>query len=446
MNPRVLLPLRVALCVLGCSSALSFGADAPPSTAPADIKETQPKPASAGPNVRASTGHVSNYDEAKVAPYTLPDPLRLQNGETVRDAKTWFEQRRPEILRAYETEIYGRVPASAPKARAEVVNAGDPVENGAGRRKHVVIHFGAEAEGPKADVVIYLPAAAKAPVPVLLHLVFFRGLHSEAPEAPAPALPAKAGKGGPFVETGPVADILARGYAYATFRYTDVQPDTKTTHDGGVQTLAYAPGQTEPAPAEWGTISAWAWAASRVVDYLESDRDFDAKRIALIGHSRLGKTVLWAGAQDPRFALVFSSCSGEMGAALARRDYGETVDDMAQRFPWQFAGNFQKYAGHWNDMPVDAHFLIALHAPRPVFVTGGTEDRWADPHGEFLAEVAAGPVYRLLGKKDLGTTELPALDTPLIAGDLGWLYHTGGHSILPGDWKAFLDFADRHLK
>jgi len=183
-----------------------------------------------------------------------------------------------------------------------------------------------------------------------------------------------------------------------------------------------------------------------VLDYLESDRAVDAKRVALIGHSRLGKTALWAGARDARFALVFSSCSGEMGASLARRDFGETVDDVIANFPWWFAGNFQKYSDHWNDMPVDSHLLIALNAPRPVFITGGTQDQWADPHGQFLAEVAAGPVYRLLGKKDLGTSELPPLDTPLVSGDLGFLYHTGAHTITAEDWKAFLDFADRHLK
>ena len=210
--------------------------------------------------------------------------------------------------------------------------------------------------------------------------------------------------------------------------------------------MALAHGQKAPAADEWGTISAWAWGASRVLDYFTTDRAVDAKRVALIGHSRLGKTVLWAGARDPRFALVFSSCAGEMGSALARRDYGETVDDMAASFPWQFAGNFQKYAGHWNDMPVDAHLIIALNAPHPVFITGGTQDQWADPKGEFLAEVAAGPVYRLLGKKDLGVSDGPPLDTPLLTGDLGFHYHTGGHTITASDWKAFLDFADRYLK
>ncbi len=170
------------------------------------------------------------------------------------------------------------------------------------------------------------------------------------------------------------------------------------------------------------------------------------RQVAVFGHSRLGKTVLWASALDERIAAVFSSCAGEMGSALARRDWGETVDDMAQNFPWQFAGNFQKWPGRWNEMPVDAHMLIALSAPRPVFVTGGTTDQWADPVGEFLAQVAAGPVYRLLGRKDLGTTELPPLDTPLVQGDLGWHYHTGGHTATPADWQAFLAFLEKYFK
>ena len=156
--------------------------------------------------------------------------------------------------------------------------------------------------------------------------------------------------------------------------------------------------------------------------------------------------VLLAGARDPRFALIYSSCAGEMGSSLARRDYGETVDDMAANFPWQFAGNFQKYPGHWNDLPVDTHEIIALNAPHPVFIGGGTGDQWSDPRGEFLAEVAAGPVYRLVGKQGLDVTNGPPLDTPLLTGDLGFHYHTGGHTITASDWKAFLDFADKYLK
>lgn len=406
-------------------------------------------PTAAGPVHRAVTGHVTNYDEAKVGAYTLPDALQLANGARVTTAEAWNARRRLEILNLYQAEIFGRVPANAPAVHAEVVSAGDVVENGAGVRRHVVLHFGPGRAGPRADLVVYLPtsATARRPAPVLLQLVFLRGLPSETPDAPVSEQAARnVGATPTTVETAPVAEVFRRGFAYATFRYTDVQPDANGTFAHGVAALAYARGQTKPAPDEWGTIGIWAWAASRVLDWMGTVPELDANRVALIGHSRLGKTALWASAQDPRFALVFASCSGEMGAALSRRDFGETVDDMAVMFPYWFAGNFQKYVGHWDRMPVDAHLLIALSAPRPVFLTGGTEDQWADPKGEFLAAVAAGPVYRLLGEKDLGKTELPPVDRPLIDGKLGWLYHSGPHAILPADWNAFLDFADRNLK
>ena len=419
---------------------------------PVGAAETASAPAAALPKAdangnplrRASTGHVSNYDEAKVGTYTLPDPLVLQNGQPVRDADTWLKQRRPEIIRLYENEIYGRVPKSAPQVTFKVVETDLEAMGGMAVRKLIVARFGDRPDSPIVNLHLYLPAKATGPVPVLLHLVFgtpaIAGKSDAAPAAPAPGARAFPR------EAGPIAEILARGYGYATFRYAEIQPDNATTYQSGVEALAYASGQTKPTADEWGTISAWAWGTSRVLDYLATEPAVDATRVALIGHSRLGKTVLWAGASDPRFALVFSSCAGEMGSALARRDYGETVDDMAANFGYQFAGNFQKYAGHWNDMPVDAHMLIALNAPRPVFITGGTQDQWADPRGEFLAEVAAGPVYRLRGQTDLGTSELPAVDTPLIAGRLGFHYHTGGHTITASDWKAFLDFAGHQLQ
>jgi hypothetical protein len=390
--------------------------------------------ANGNPLRRAPTGHVSNYDEAKVGTYTLPDPLVLQNGQPVRDADTWFKQRRPEILKLYETEVYGRVPLQAPPIKFEVVGTDLTALSNSAIRKDIIGRIGGKPDGPKFNVVLYLPAKASGPVPVLLHLLFGN---------PPPGSPAATNSVRPG-EIGPLSDILARGYGYAMFRYTEIEGDNRTNNLTLVRKLALA-GFAQPASDEWGTITAWAWGASQVLDYLETDRAVDAKRVAFIGHSRLGKTALWAGARDPRFALVFASCSGELGASLARRDFGETVDDVIANFPWWFAANFLTYSARWNDLPVDSHLLIALNAPRPVFITGGTQDQWADLRGMFLAEVAAGPVYRLLGKRDLGTTEMP-LDTPLITGDLGFLYHTGGHSITATDWKTFLDFADRHLK
>ena len=425
---------RLLSFLLCCLCAATRAADAP----------VRPKQDANGNPIRyAATGHASNYDEAKVGLYTLPDPLVFRSGEKVRDAAAWTNRRRPEIVKLYEDEIFGRVPVTAPKSTVEVIEAGTSVLDGVATRKHLVVRFGDKADGPKVNVVVYLPAKAspQAPVPLLLHTVFFGGLPSTTP-AETPAGTTKA----PPRETGPVADFIARGYAYATFRYTEIEGDRADTSLGGVRRLALAAGQEKPASGEWGTIAAWSWGTSRVLDALAAERAIDARRVGFIGHSRLGKTALWAGANDARIAVVFASCSGELGASLARRDYGESLDDVAANFPWWFTDRFQKFSGHWNDMPVDSHLLIALSAPRPVFVTGGTQDQWADPRGEFLAQVAAGPVYRLLGRKDLGTEQLPALDVPLIAGDLGFLYHTGGHTIAPGDWAAFLEFAGRTLR
>ena len=378
------------------------------------------------------TGHVSNYDEAKVPPYTLPDPLVMADGRRVTDAATWKTRRRPEILRIYETEIFGRIPANTPKVTWEVVDRGEPAKGGTAVMRRVVGRIGTAADGPRMSLTIYTPPKAGKPVPLILLVNFGGGPQVEGRPNPQFAEPPVAG------------DILARGWGYAMVGYNDIQPDRLNTFNHGVIGQTLAAGQ-QPKPDEWGTIGAWSWGVSRIIDYFETDKLVDAKRIAVQGHSRIGKTALWASALDERIAAVYASCSGEMGAALARRDWGETVDDMAQNFPYWFAGNFQKYAGHWTDMPVDAHMLIALSAPRPVFITGGTADQWADPVGEFLAGVAAGPVYRLLGKKDLGATQIPALDSPLTKGDIGWHYHTGGHAATPADWSAFLEFVAKYF-
>jgi hypothetical protein len=379
------------------------------------------------------TGHVSNYDETKVKPYSLPDPLVLANGQRVRDARTWERQRRPEIMRLYETEIFGRVPATAPRVTWKVTAREAGARGGVVDIKRIAGTIGSAADAPTIPLTLYTPAKAKGRVPIILVVNFGGG----SGPAPAAALPS----GEPPV----AADILARGWGYATMAYQDIQPDRATSIDEGVIALARPPGQA-PAPGDWGAIGAWSWGVSRAIDYLETDAAVNPQRIAVEGHSRIGKTALWASANDPRIAAVFSSCAGEMGSALSRRDWGEAVDDMAQNFPWWFSASFQKWPGRWDEMPVDAHMLIALSAPRPVFLTGGTTDQWADPVGEYLAAVAAGPVYRLLGRKDLGiTAPRPPLDTPVTTGDIGWHYHTGPHAATPEDWKAFLIFLDKYF-
>jgi hypothetical protein len=249
-----------------------------------------------------------------------------------------------------------------------------------------------------------------------------------------PALPKNPVRG-QFTNNWEIAKTLARGYGIAILDYREIEPDLA---DGagfkfGVHKIFPPPAATDG----WGAIGAWAWGASRALDYLATDPDVDVRRVILFGPLRLGKTVLWAGAQDTRFAAVIASCSGEMGASLSRRDYGETVDDVAKHFPYWMAGNFQKYAGHWNDLPVDAHWLLALLAPRPLFLSTGSEDRWGDPHGEFLAARAATPVYELLGKTGLRETDFPPLDKAL-QHDLAFNCHTGKHDVLPTDWDNVL--------
>ncbi len=434
--------LSLVLAPIGCLGWPCFAAEAPPplpATPPPAAPASYPFTDAAGnTHTRASTGHVTNYDEAKVGTYRLPDPLVLADGQPVRDAGAWFNRRRPEILELYRSQVFGRVPPTAPQVSFKVLETDPNAVDGRAVRRHVVIRCGDPRTGPAIHLELYLPARALHPVPVLLHATF----HGD----PSAQTGLEAELARRFHEMGPVAEFIARGYGYAVYRYTDLQPDHAGTAGSGVMALARGGAAGPPAGDAWGALGAWAWGASRVLDYLATDPAVDAARVALIGHSRLGKTALWAGAQDPRFAVVFASCSGEMGAALARRDFGETIDDIAGRFGYWFAPNFQRYVGAWNDLPVDAHLLIALNAPRPVFITGGSRDLWADPRGEFLAAVAAGPVYRLLGRKDLGTVDPPPLDTTVGAGELAFREHDGDHAITAGDWQAFLEFAGPYLR
>ena len=387
------------------------------------------------------TNHISNYNESAVPAYTLPDPLVMFDGRPVKTAADW-KARRAEILKTYQDDIYGRVPANAPKVRWEVAST-DPGARAGAILRRVVGTIGAAADAPKINLNVYTPSGATGPVPVILLVNFGGGPARGAGPGAAPG----PGRGNAAPGEPPVAaEILARGWAYATVGYADIQPDRANTFTDGVIGTTLAPGQTRPAPGDWGTISAWSWGISRIIDYFETDRSINAKRVAVQGFSRLGKTVLWASAMDERIAAVFSGCAGEMGSSLARRDFGETVDDMAQNFHWQFNSRFQQWVGRWNDIPVDTHMLIALSAPRPVFITGGTTDQWSDPKGEFLAEVAATPVYRLLGGRGIDATDLPPVDTTLAAGDLAWHYHTGGHMLTVDEWKAFLVFMDRYFK
>ena len=380
--------------------------------------------------VRSPWGNWTNYDLAKTVTGPLPDPLALADGRPVTDAATWNQHRRPELAELFAREIYGRIPLDTPKVSFEVV-ATDPQANDGKVRFKKIVGWIDNATHPAAKPAIllklYLPSDATGPVPVMVSIGDFE-LPPGFPKQPGPSAKEL---------------VLAHGWGYATYDPYLVQADNGAGLTEGIIGLVNA-GRPRT-PDQWGALAAWSWGLSRVIDYLETDPAVDARRLGVEGHSRFGKTALVAAALEPRWAIAYASCSGEGGAKLHRHDFGESVDIVAWggEYHWM-AGNFLKYAGNWHNLPIDQHELIALVAPRPLLVTGGTEDLWPDPVGMFQACVAAGPVYRLLGKADLGTTEMPAPDVALISGDLAFRLHTGGHTDLP-DWPTFLQFADKYF-
>jgi hypothetical protein len=393
-----------------------------------------------------------NYDESRVGNYTLPNPLVLSDGKTVRKTRTWLQKRRPEIVRLFEENQYGRSPGRPAGMSFDVFDRGTPAFDGRATRRQVTVYFSPDKNGPKMDLLIYVPAAAKKPVPLLLNLSF--SANSTTVNDPGVKVgevwgrdkrKIPAGQGMSFGRMD-VVRLLDRGYGFATVYYGDIDPDFEGGIPFGVRTLYLKAGQKEPAPDEWGSIAAWAWGLSRAMDYLDTDASVDAKRVAIMGVSRLGKTVMWAGALDTRIAMVIASCSGEGGAALSRRNYGETIAHLTAptRYSYQFCANYRKFADHVDQFPVDTHMLVALMAPRPVLLQTGDRDFWSDPKGEFLAAVAAESVFRLLGKQGLGTDQWPEAGQPIFH-TIGYYMHAGGHGTIPSDWDQFLKFMDMHL-
>ena len=401
---------------------------------------------------------IETYDESKANPYpTLPDPLALKNGRTVTTAAMW-RTRRAEILEDFEREVYGRRPKNTPKVTWEVksttngMNGDVPIIT-----KELVGHVN-NSSYPQVTVDIQLslstPANAKGPVPVIMQFGggFGPGRGAAGRGGPPAGAPAPAPPAGPTWQQ----QVLARGWGYAQIVPNSIQADNGAGLTSGIIGLVNK-GQPRKLD-DWGALSAWGWGASRALDYFETDKAVDATRVAIQGHSRYGKAALVTMAFDERFATGYISSSGAGGAKLHRRKFGEVVENVAgaTEYHWM-AGNYLKYAGNWDALPVDSHELIALCAPRPVFLSAGKgaepkpdgttvqiNDAWVDAKGSFLAAVGAGPVYRLLGKKDLGTKEFPPIDTTLTDGDLGFRQHTGGHTAEP-TWPTFLTFAAKYF-
>jgi len=418
--------LRTPLLILALTGFPAMGADAP-------AQSWQPDPKTQAELAKKKV--TWNYKEEAVGAYKLPDPLTGADGKRITTSKEWEEQIRPHTLANFATHVYGKSPARPTHVTFEQLETNTKALDGKATLKRVRIKSDDGAgKSFTFEAALLVPNEAKSPVPAFVMI-------NNRPVASAD--PSRQEKNGFW----PAEEIIARGYATAVFRTWDVDPDDKadTARAKGVRGVWPAGGGKVGEDA-WATIGAWAWGASRVMDYLESEPAIDAKRVAVIGHSRGGKTALWAGAQDTRFALAISSCSGEGGASLSRRQFGETLAIINNSFPHWFSENYKKFNNREADLPVDQHQLIALMAPRAVAIGSADADLWADPRGEFLALAEASTVFGLYGQPTLAATEMPALEAPVNRGPMHYHIRRGIHNLTPYDWGVYMDFADGVLK
>lgn len=379
-------------------------------------------------------------DEARVPAYDLPPILVSAEGKPITTPEEWFNIRRPQILSLFGNLIYGTVPAPESPVRTtfEVLKTDREFMNNRATRKDVRIRF-ENAKG-KAEmlILVYSPNGHEKPAPAFLLHSFGNTRdngHDADPDRPG------------FLRNGiPLGEFLQRGFGFVVVPQGDLVRHNEVEFLQGIHPLFYRTGQSFPKAYEWGVISAIAWGGSRAMDYLETDEDIDAKRVAIMGHSKCGKATLWTAAQDQRFALVISAQSGHPGAALSRRKSGETLEKMVTRFPNWLCRNAGKFVNNEDDLPVDQHMVLACIAPRPLYVMSGVDDTWADPRGEYLSAYHASAVYRLLGKKGLDSETSPPVGEPIIKSDVGYHNRPGGHSIEMFDWLRFLEFAEYHLK
>lgn len=396
-------------------------------------------------------------DESKVPEYQVPNVLLTLKGKKVKTEKMWFQKQRPELLKIFTEEVYGRIPGIQKISEVKVWESSADALDGNAIRRQVSLFFRKGENNLEVNVLIYLPKTDRK-VPVFL-AYNFTGNHAVYND-PNIRLTESWVENNPSVgiinhqiteqsrasasNRWPVEEIIKSGYGLVTVYYGDVDPDKNDFFDG-IHPFFYQKNQPKPYSDEWGSISAWAWGLSRIMDYLEQDPQIDSKKVAVLGHSRLGKTALWAGATDERFAIVISNESGCGGAALSKRIFGETVAIINTSFPHWFCDNFKKYNNKESQLPVDQHELLALIAPRPLYVASAEGDKWADPRGEFLAASYASAVYKLLGKEGLPVSEMPELNKPVM-GTIGYHIRSGNHDLTLYDWQQYIRFADMHFK
>jgi hypothetical protein len=393
-----------------------------------------------------------NYDESKVPVFTLPDLLTCNDGTKVTTVKQWENQRRPELLDIFASQMYGRTPKDKIKTTYETLAENPNFLNGKATAKQVKFTFTNGVKKQEAILLLILPNGAKGKTPVFV-AYNFQGNHTTSPDPGivySPMFSLLKPSDHPDWKRGNQETrwsydvIIDRGYGVATMFYQDIYPDMPDKEELGVVSLFPGYKQGLKAPDQWQALGAWAWGSSRIVDYLETQKAVDSKKIILMGHSRHGKAAIWAGVQDKRFQIVISNNSGCGGAALSKRVFGENVDRITKSFPHWFCPAFSRYANNEANLPFDQHELIALIAPRFVYIASAFEDQWADPKGEFLAGYYADPVYELYGLKGLGTSVHPPVHKPIMNA-IGYHIREGKHDVTEYDWVSFVDFADKHF-
>jgi pimeloyl-ACP methyl ester carboxylesterase len=371
-----------------------------------------------------------NYFEEKVPVYKLPEVLVSFEGKQVKDVQMWEETRRNEILELFRTNVYGRVPSTEYTKSFKLINEDKNAMGGTATLRQVDITITSNGNSLDIHLTLFVPNKAVKPVPAFL-LIDNRGPQNTDPERKVKS------------EFWPAEEVIVRGYAIAVFSNADVDPDNFDDFKNGIHGLL---DRGERKPDSWGTIAAWAWGASRCLDYFETDKDINSKKVAVVGHSRGGKTALWSAAEDKRFAMAVSNESGCGGAALARRKYGETIARINSAFPHWFCQNYRKWSDNESSMPVDMHMLIALIAPRAVYVTSASEDLWADPRGSYLSLFHSLPVFQLYDTNSILSDKMPPLNRQVIGGRLAYHIRDGAHNMLLKDWNWFMDFGDTILK